>query len=49
MVPFRLRKFRLERLRGAGVRWLADTLDRQCRQFGHGVGLTGEETLALTL
>jgi poly-gamma-glutamate capsule biosynthesis protein CapA/YwtB (metallophosphatase superfamily) len=49
MVPFRLRKFRLERLHGKDAAWLADTLDRQCRRFGHRVGLTGAETLALIL
>ncbi|MFZ2101651.1 MAG: CapA family protein [Oricola sp.] len=49
MVPFRLRKFRLERLRGEGAAWLAGRLDRECGRFGHGVDLTGDETLSLSL
>lgn len=47
MVPFRLRKFRLERARGGDARWLAETMDRECRRFGVRVGLTDDETLAL--
>jgi poly-gamma-glutamate capsule biosynthesis protein CapA/YwtB (metallophosphatase superfamily) len=47
MVPFRLRKFRLNRLRGQDAAWLADRLDRECSRFGHRVILSGEDTLTL--
>jgi len=47
MIPFRLRKFRLERVRGGDARWLADTIDRECRRLGPRVELTRGDTLAL--
>jgi poly-gamma-glutamate capsule biosynthesis protein CapA/YwtB (metallophosphatase superfamily) len=49
MIPFRLRRFRLERARGDDAGWLAETMDRECRAFGVRVDLTADETLALAL
>ena len=37
MLPFRIRKFRLERPGGADMDWLLQTMDRECRRFGKGV------------
>lgn len=37
MVPLLIRNFRLQRPDAADARWLCDTLDRECRQFGAGV------------
>ena len=34
MVPFLIRNFRLQRPSAADVRWLLDTLDRECGRFG---------------
>ena len=48
MVPFRLRKFRLERVHGEAAAWLAGRMNRECRQFRGRVELAGDETLKLT-
>ncbi|KQU93266.1 poly-gamma-glutamate biosynthesis protein [Mesorhizobium sp. Root695] len=48
MVPFHLRKFRLERASRADAGWLSSTLDRECRRFGHTVRLTEDDALALS-
>jgi poly-gamma-glutamate capsule biosynthesis protein CapA/YwtB (metallophosphatase superfamily) len=37
MVPLQLRGFTLRRARPADVAWMGDTLDRECRRFGHRV------------
>lgn len=47
MIPFRLRRFRLERARDDDARWLAETMDRECRRFGGRAELTADATLAL--
>ena len=48
MVPFHLRKFRLERASRADAGWLGTRLDSECRRFGHTVRLTEDGTLALS-
>jgi poly-gamma-glutamate capsule biosynthesis protein CapA/YwtB (metallophosphatase superfamily) len=47
MVPFRRRRFRLERAGPADAAWLRDTLDRQCRRLGARVEAGADGTLAL--
>jgi poly-gamma-glutamate synthesis protein (capsule biosynthesis protein) len=47
MVPFRIRKFRLERPSQAELDWLADTLNREGNRFGNHVQKTGSGSLAL--
>lgn len=47
MVPFRMRRFRLERATAADARWLAERLDRECRRLGAGVSLDAEDCLVL--
>lgn len=47
MVPFRIRRFRLERAAWADTTWLAGTLDRECRRLGAGVGISAGGTLVL--
>jgi poly-gamma-glutamate synthesis protein (capsule biosynthesis protein) len=47
MVPFRRRRFRLERAGPADAAWLRDTLDRQCRRLGGHVAAAADGTLAL--
>lgn len=42
MVPFRIRRFRLERASLSDSAWLADTLDRESRRFGARVVLDGD-------
>jgi poly-gamma-glutamate capsule biosynthesis protein CapA/YwtB (metallophosphatase superfamily) len=39
MVPFQLRKFRLNRATKADAEWLRHVLHRECRRFGGGVAL----------
>lgn len=39
MLPFRIRKFRLDRASAAEADWLRATMDRECRRFGRGVKL----------
>jgi poly-gamma-glutamate capsule biosynthesis protein CapA/YwtB (metallophosphatase superfamily) len=41
MVPFRLRRFRLERASRSDAAWLQHTLDRESERFGVGVELVG--------
>lgn len=47
MVPFGIRKFRLNRLDRKASEWLARTLDRECRGFGHGIVLDSGGVLEL--
>lgn len=47
IAPFRMRRFRLERVPVADAEWLRGRLDRESRRFGGGVHLS--EDLALTL
>jgi poly-gamma-glutamate synthesis protein (capsule biosynthesis protein) len=47
MVPFRLRRFRLNRASEAEVAWLRGRMDRECRAFGHRVNVTRDGTLVL--
>ncbi len=47
MLPFRIRRFRLERAGPDETAWLRDTLDRECRPLGGGVELAGDGRLAL--
>jgi poly-gamma-glutamate synthesis protein (capsule biosynthesis protein) len=45
LVPFRLRKFRLDRARTEDAAWLAATLDRACAPFGTHVIVGNDERL----
>lgn len=45
-LPFRMRRFRLERASGADAAWLRDTLDRESRRVGTGVALTPGNVLS---
>ena len=47
MVPFRMRKFRLNRLDRASSEWLANTLLRECSSFGHQIILNAEGVLEM--
>jgi poly-gamma-glutamate synthesis protein (capsule biosynthesis protein) len=47
MVPFRTRRFRLERARGEDAEWLQKVLDRESRKLNTRVHLTAERTLTL--
>jgi poly-gamma-glutamate capsule biosynthesis protein CapA/YwtB (metallophosphatase superfamily) len=47
MVPLQIRNFRLNRPSAADVRWLRDTLDRECARLGARVELVEEGRLAL--
>jgi poly-gamma-glutamate synthesis protein (capsule biosynthesis protein) len=47
MVPFRIRRFRLERVARADAQWLERTLDREARRLGTAVELRGDGSLAL--
>ena len=46
MTPLQIRNFRLNHAPPAERAWLRDTMNRECRQFGHRVALEGE-TLTL--
>jgi poly-gamma-glutamate capsule biosynthesis protein CapA/YwtB (metallophosphatase superfamily) len=46
MTPLQIRNFRLQRPSPADREWLHETLDRECRRFGHRVALR-QEVLAL--
>lgn len=48
LVPFRLKKFRLQRATGVEAAWLEHALDRECRRFGHHIQGTGSNTLTLS-
>ncbi len=45
LIPFQIRRFRLERASTTDVSWLAETLDRESRSFGARVVSTGESCL----
>ena len=47
LLPFRLRRFRLERAGDEERHWLAETLDRECRRFGAGIALGPDGRLKL--
>jgi poly-gamma-glutamate synthesis protein (capsule biosynthesis protein) len=47
MVPFRVRRFRLERADRVDAEWLRRTLDREGRPLGTRVGLAADEALVL--
>lgn len=47
MVPFRMRRFRLDRAAHSERLWLAAALQRECRGFGHRVVLNERGSLAL--
>ena len=47
MLPFRMRRFRLNRASGEEAAWLAERLTRQCQPFGHGVVLGSDGVLEL--
>lgn len=47
MVPFRMRRFRLERAEPADARWLAERLGRECRRLGSRLALDGDGSLVL--
>lgn len=47
MLPYRTRRFRLERASRDDVRWLRSALDRECRTLGTAVELVEDDTLAL--
>lgn len=47
MVPFRLHRFRLARPAEDDIAWLRESMDRQCRAFGHRVDFTPEGALCL--
>jgi poly-gamma-glutamate capsule biosynthesis protein CapA/YwtB (metallophosphatase superfamily) len=47
MVPFRIRKFRLERVGEADAEWLAQVMDRECRRFSGRVVLAEQGILRL--
>ena len=42
LVPLQLRRFQLVAPSAADRSWLRDTLDRECRRFGHGIAASGE-------
>ncbi len=46
MLPFRLRKFRLDRASAEETEWLRERMDRECGKFGHRVTLA-RDTLEL--
>ena len=47
LVPFRRRRFRLERASSDDVAWLASTLDRECDPLGSGIQLDAAGELRL--
>jgi poly-gamma-glutamate synthesis protein (capsule biosynthesis protein) len=47
MLPYRTRRFRLERASRDDARWLCGTLDRECRALGSAVELAADGSLAL--
>jgi poly-gamma-glutamate capsule biosynthesis protein CapA/YwtB (metallophosphatase superfamily) len=48
MVPFQMRRFRLNRVGATDTEWLHHRMDRECRRFGGRVDLDAEGTLRLT-
>lgn len=49
MTPFCIRRFQLQRASDHAARWLANTLDRECRRFGGAVVLDDRRRLRLRL
>ena len=47
MVPFRIRKFRLNAASSDDARWLRTTMDRECRRFGGSVAIGADNVLTL--
>ena len=47
MIPFRIRRFRLDRASPEQTRWLGETLDRECRSLGSRVTAADDGRLAL--
>jgi poly-gamma-glutamate synthesis protein (capsule biosynthesis protein) len=47
MLPYQLKRFRLDRAAAAERRWLAATLDRACRRLGTGAALSEDGALTL--
>lgn len=47
LLPFKIRKFRLQRPADEDVRWLQETLDRESARFGTRVSLRGDGRLTL--
>ena len=47
MVPFRIRKFRLNAASSDDARWLRATMDRECRRFGGSVAMGADNVLTL--
>jgi poly-gamma-glutamate synthesis protein (capsule biosynthesis protein) len=47
MIPFQVRKFRLERASSSDARWLHAQLERETSRFGAHVALNPDDTLAL--
>lgn len=48
MVPFRIRKFRIDRVSSADAAWVCDTLNREGRQFGTAVRQNPDSSLTLS-
>jgi poly-gamma-glutamate capsule biosynthesis protein CapA/YwtB (metallophosphatase superfamily) len=48
MVPFRIRRFRLNRASASETGWLRATMDRECRRFGRGVSVAPDGALMLS-
>jgi len=48
LVPTRIRRFRIERARGADRRWLLETLQRECARFGSRVVDVGGGAFAVS-
>jgi poly-gamma-glutamate synthesis protein (capsule biosynthesis protein) len=49
MIPFQIRKFRLNRASVEDAAWLRDTLDRESARLGTRITLTADNTLSLVL
>jgi poly-gamma-glutamate synthesis protein (capsule biosynthesis protein) len=47
MIPFQIRKFRLERATPSDAHWMQTLLDREASRFGAHVMLNPDHTLAL--
>jgi poly-gamma-glutamate capsule biosynthesis protein CapA/YwtB (metallophosphatase superfamily) len=47
LVPFQIRKFRLNRASKGDVRWLRDTLAQECAAFGTRIALNPDDSLAV--
>jgi poly-gamma-glutamate synthesis protein (capsule biosynthesis protein) len=47
MIPFQIRKFRLQRANSTDAGWLRDCLDRQCGLFGSTIEIGEDHVLEL--